>query len=106
MAKTADELQALREDIQAMKGDLAQVLESLEEDGEGKWEEIKMKLVDTTKKLEERAAEQLQDAYTAAKDEGEKAVGAARKEISKRPLTVVLTSFVIGLLVGSLFSRS
>ena len=51
------------------------------------------------------AGEKMHNAYERAREETEKVAERAREQVVKRPLTIVLGSFAVGMILGSLLLR-
>ncbi len=81
-------------------------MKAAKDDSTGKLEDVKVKITQTAKDLEERAETSVRDAYESVRDHGEDVLRRGREQVQERPLTVVLGAFLIGLLVGKLLDRS
>jgi len=105
-AVKSKELQAIKDDIDSLRSDLRSLMKTAKGEGRGRLEDIRDLLMEASRDLEARAEEQLRQAMGVARERGEEAVERSREEISKRPLTMVLSSMAIGLVLGALLRRS
>jgi ElaB/YqjD/DUF883 family membrane-anchored ribosome-binding protein len=101
-----EELRVLREDIERLRTDLKDLLKAAREDSTGKLEDIRQRIAQTAKDLEERAGSGMRGAYGNVRERGQTALRRGREQVQERPLTVVLGAFVVGLLLGKLLDRS
>lgn len=90
-----EDLDQLREDIKSLGGNLSRILDSTKESGRAKAQEE----VDALFK-------ELREAYDSVQDRGAKTRASLEREIEERPFTSVAGAFVIGLVLGKLFSSS
>lgn len=79
MAETTEDTDALRQDIEQLRKDLAALTDS----------------------VKQRSNEHMQAGLDSARDRA----GELGEEIEARPFTSVVTAFAVGLLLGKLFSR-
>lgn len=100
-AETEMELQNLREDLQTLKGDFADLIRSLREDGKTRVEDARMRFWETTQTLGSQAQERLQDLQA----RGQEAVDSARDHVERRPLTMLFSAFGLGMLIAALMRR-
>ncbi len=86
-ADTAAEFDKIREDIAALKADLARLGKDLANTARGEISEESRRL------------------YAKLAERGDRSVRAVSREIEERPLTVLLLAFGIGFISGSLLRR-
>jgi ElaB/YqjD/DUF883 family membrane-anchored ribosome-binding protein len=82
--------EALREEIERLRADMAAIAGTLKNMG-----------IEGGSKVYERVREQAER----AKGEAEQAATAVGRQIEERPLTAVITAFILGAILGALISR-
>ena len=82
--------EALREEIERLRADIAAIAGTLKNMG-----------IEGGSKVYERVREQAER----AKGEAEQAATAVGRQIEERPLTAVITAFILGAILGALISR-
>jgi len=104
-AGTAEELKALKEDLERLRADVGDLLRSLKGASEEKIKDARSRLREAAASFESRAEQQIKDAYERVSEEGKRVADLGREQVEKRPLTSVFVAFLAGVLVGKLFSR-
>lgn len=95
------ELDAVKRDLAALDEDARQLIKTLGERGRKQLEGTGMRLWNTTKEFEKRAADGLKDAYETTGKEARRRLEMGRKGIGKHPFGSVGGAVVIGLLLGA-----
>ena len=103
--RTSDDMEAIRQDVATLRADLMSLMGSLREDGRDQARDLKMRILETTRRLERHARDRFRGLYGQARDKGALALEAGRHKIEERPLTIVLGALGVGLLLGKLWRR-
>ncbi len=93
MDQIRQEMKQLREDIKGLGGALSRLVDSAKESGQARaYEEF------------EKLQDELRDTYGTVHAQGKRARASLEREIEERPFTSVAGAFVIGMVLGKLFS--
>lgn len=95
MDQLRQEMQQLRDDVRSLGGALSRVAESTKETGKERAQEEIDKLF-----------RELTEAYDSAHERGSRTRASLEREIEDRPFTSVAGAFVIGMILGKLFSST
>lgn len=95
------EIDALKEDLGAVRGDMRSILEVLRDSGMEKAEHAR----DCVRAEAHERLEQLNEAYHRAQDAGHRAAAGAREKVEEHPLSSILIALGVGLVVGKLLDR-
>lgn len=98
----------LKTEIESLKKDLASVRDDLKRLSAAGSDVAEDAVGNARKRLEEetnRLLSRLQDAAEDAQGRGKRALDDVETELEKHPMTTLLSSFGIGVLVGWIFSR-
>jgi len=94
-----EELDALKEDLTHLRGDLGDLLKALKSSGKSQAANVGAKLQEETM----YRMGQIRGAVDTAKDYGYKAYRQAHKKLGARPVTGILAAFAVGMVLGRLF---
>lgn len=95
------EIESLKEDLASVRGDLSRLREAGTAAAEDAVGSVRERLEQETSRLLER----LQGAAEEAGGRGRRVIDGVEHELEERPMTTLLSSFGIGVLVGWIFSR-
>lgn len=95
------EMETLRQDLAAIRDDLARLRQA----GNDAASEAVGTARERLEKETERLMERLKSAAEQAEDRGMRVLHDVEQQIEERPLTTLLSSFGLGVIVGWLFSR-
>ena len=95
------EMDNLKEDINRLRADLADILQTTKRQGQATAEGLKTKFRGEAM----NRMNQLKDILDSAKDYSYKAYNVAQRKVEDKPLASILTAFVVGLVVGKLFKN-
>ena len=110
--RAAQDLEAIRGDLRRLRGDLEKLSHSGREHGAHSVREMKTRLRQQASELEDRTTRRLRHAYLLAREQGRQtadrarsAVAGTRQRVVSHPLTSVLVTLGVGLLIGRLIRR-
>jgi ElaB/YqjD/DUF883 family membrane-anchored ribosome-binding protein len=98
-------MQDIKRDIDDLRNDLKALMRSKREARSEKISEAKSRLWETAQNIESRTEEQIRDAYNSLRHQGTKALEMSREHVEKRPVSSLLWSFGIGMVMGRLLLR-
>lgn len=98
-------MQDIKRDIDGLRSDLKALMRSRREARSERLSEAKSRLWETAQNIESRTEEQIRDAYSALRHQSAKALEMSCEHIEKRPVSSLLWSFGIGMLMGRLMLR-
>jgi ElaB/YqjD/DUF883 family membrane-anchored ribosome-binding protein len=96
------EMEALKEDMAKLRGDLAGIAEALKDAGRGRVEAAKGTLAE----LADALREELRRGLEGAKEKSRKSVDTVEQQIEQRPLLSLLAAFGVGVFLGKFLDRS
>jgi ElaB/YqjD/DUF883 family membrane-anchored ribosome-binding protein len=107
--KATDELKAdlaeLRADLAALKDDMKTLAGALKDVSKDSLSAAKENVMNKARQVENAAEEKVAGAYNTVRDGTQQAVGVTREQIEEHPLSIVLGSFLGGMLVAKLLGR-
>jgi len=92
--RSADDLDAVRADVAALKKDLGDLIKHLKSGTNG-----------AAHQAAERMREKAGEVYEDIEDRGRRTTAAARHQVEEHPLTAVALAFAVGFIGGRLLSR-
>ncbi len=100
------EVRAIRRDLQHLKNDLHSLLNRPGNSSvKDRISEVSSQILLSTKELESLAQHKLQDAYGYVHDQGQSALTATRKEVTRRPLSSLTAAFGVGMVIGAVLRK-
>jgi ElaB/YqjD/DUF883 family membrane-anchored ribosome-binding protein len=98
------DIKALKDDVAMLRGDLRHLISSAASSGTDRLRSAKDRLRRYAEDINDRAAENLRSVYDDVYERGSRAVEMGREQVTRRPLTIVATALLVGLLLGKLDS--
>ncbi len=95
------EVQTLKEDVNKLRADLGELLETARAEGKRRVGESRQRIREGVM----NRIDQFKEVLDNARQCGQKAREKAQEKIEQRPITTVLAAFGIGLIVGRLFMK-
>ncbi|SRR5690554_1403778 len=99
------ELHALKQDVQALRTDLKQLLRSVSNDSRNRLGDVAMRLEGMTKRWSSQAQDRMHHFIDSAREQGSQAAKQARKHVQHKPFASTIAAFVGGVIVGKLLMR-
>ena len=103
--ETKKELEALKADVAELKQDLRGLADALSGEGKDRMDEAKDRFRRATEDAQGYAEEQLRRGYGAARAQSGEMADRTREQLDDHPLSILLGTFIAGLVLGKLLEK-